>query len=218
MPDPTGSRDRDHRRCIPSGTRGSWRTTAGRPRPRRGRRCSRATGAGSATRPPGRTARDRESAVGGQAPAAMVLSCADSRVPAELVFDLGLGDLFVVRTAGQVVDDAVRGTLAYGAGALGIPLLVVLGHSHCGAVKAAVSVAAGGDTPAPAPLGWLVGDIAPVCSGEGDEAVAAAVDANVRREVEQLGTEPALGELVRDGRLTIVGARYDLETGAVVGL
>ena len=92
---------------------------------------------------PRRSAEVRAAVVSGQEPMAMVLSCSDSRVPAELVFDLGLGDLFVVRTAGQVVDDAVLGTLAFGAGALGIPLLVVLGHSQCGAVKAAVSVAGG---------------------------------------------------------------------------
>ncbi|ANY08745.1 carbonic anhydrase [Pseudonocardia sp. HH130630-07] len=173
-------------------------------------------------RGPHRTSADRASAVAGQAPVAMVLSCADSRVPTELLFDVGLGDLFVVRTAGQVVDDAVRGTLAYGAGALGIELLVVLGHSHCGAVKAALSVAAGGPSPEPAPLGGLVGAITAVCGTGGDgtdqETVAAAVDANVRREVEQLSTEPALASLVGDGRLTVRGARYDLETGAVVEL
>lgn len=169
------------------------------------------------SRGPHRAAEDRAAAVAGQAPIATVLSCSDSRVPPELVFDLGLGDLFVVRTAGQVVDDAVRGTLAYGVGALEIPLLVVLGHAQCGAVKAAVSVAGGADTPEPAPLGRLVGDIVPVCTGApGEDAVAAAVDANVRRVVEQLSSEPTLAGSVRDGALTVVGARYDLGTGAVV--
>lgn len=168
---------------------------------------------------PRRSAEVRASMVSGQEPLAMILSCSDSRVPAELVFDLGLGDLFVVRTAGQVVDDAVRGTLAFGAGALGIPLLVVLGHSQCGAVKAAVSVAGGEPAPAPATLGALVGDIVPVCVGDGaepDADVAAAVDANVRRVVAQLTADPSLSGAVCNDRLTIVGARYDLESGAVV--
>ncbi|MCM3848907.1 carbonic anhydrase [Pseudonocardia sp. DR1-2] len=165
---------------------------------------------------PRRSAEERAAAVAGQTPAAMILSCSDSRVPAELVFDLGLGDLFVVRTAGQVVDDAVLGTLAFGAGALGIPLLVVLGHSQCGAVKAAVSVAAGQPAPAPSTLGALVGDIVPVCEGEGEGAVAGAVDANVRRVVAQLTADPSLSGAVCNNHLTIIGARYDLETGAVL--
>lgn len=168
-------------------------------------------------REPRRSAEERAAVVAGQTPAAMILSCSDSRVPAELVFDLGLGDLFVVRTAGQVVDDAVRGTLAFGADALGIPLLVVLGHSQCGAVKAAVSVAGGEPTPGPATLGALVGDIVPVCAGDGDQdGVPAAVDANVRRVAAQLTADPSLSGAVCNNRLRIVGARYDLETGAVV--
>ena len=168
---------------------------------------------------PRRSAEVRASMVSGQEPKAMILSCSDSRVPAELVFDLGLGDLFVVRTAGQVVDDAVLGTLAFGADALGIPLLVVLGHSQCGAVKAAASVARGEPAPAPGTLGALVGDIVPVCVGDGtdrDADVAAAVDANVRRVVAQLTAEPSLSGAVCNGWLRVVGARYDLETGAVV--
>lgn len=168
---------------------------------------------------PRRSAEVRASVVSGQEPMAMILCCSDSRVPAELVFDLGLGDLFVVRTAGQVVDDAVRGTLAFGAGALGIPLLVVLGHSQCGAVKAAVSVAGGEPAPVPATLGALVGDIVPVCVGDGtdpDGDVAAAVDANVRRVVAQLTADPSLSGAVCNDRLRIVGARYDLETGSIL--
>lgn len=170
---------------------------------------------------PRRSAEERAGVIAGQTPDAMILSCSDSRVPAELVFDLGLGDLFVVRTAGQVVDDAVRGTLAFGAAALGIPLLVVLGHSQCGAVKAAVSVAGGGPAPEPATLGALVGDIVPVCVGTGADAeadVAAAVDANVRRVVAQLTADPSLSGAVCNNRLTIIGARYELETGAVVAV
>lgn len=174
---------------------------------------------------PRRSAADRAALVAGQAPMAMVLSCSDSRVPTELVFDQGLGDLFVVRTAGQVVDDAVRGTLAFGADALGIGLLVVLGHSRCGAVKAAVGVAGGAPAPGPATLGALVGEIVPVCDGadpaaggDPDAAVAAAVDANVRRVVAQLSADPALSGAVGADRLGLVGARYDLETGAVVAV
>ncbi|MFP5022067.1 carbonic anhydrase [Pseudonocardia phyllosphaerae] len=175
------------------------------------------------TEGPHRSTDVRASLVDGQEPVAMVLSCSDSRVPAELVFDQGLGDLFVVRTAGQAVDDAVLGSLAFGAGPLGIPLLVVLGHSRCGAVKAAVSVASGGAAPTPSTLGSLVADIVPVCEGGGAEAnadpnadVAAGVDANVRRVVAQLTASPSLAGAVCSGRLRVVGARYDLETGEVV--
>lgn len=168
---------------------------------------------------PRRSAEERAAVVAGQTPMAMILSCSDSRVPAELLFDQGVGDLFVSRTAGQVVDDAVRGSLAFGAGALGIPLLVVLGHSGCGAVKAAVGVAGGAAAPTPSTLGALVGDIVPVCVGDGtdpDADVAAAVDANVRRVVAQLSADASLSGAVCNNRLTIVGARYDLATGAVV--
>ncbi|RIQ11280.1 carbonic anhydrase, partial [Jiangella rhizosphaerae] len=90
----------------------------------------------------------RESLVSGQHPIACVLSCADSRVAPELVFDQGLGDLFTVRSAGEVLDDAVVGSIEYAVEHVAVPLVVVLGHAGCGAVRAAVEVVRGGPAPA----------------------------------------------------------------------
>ena len=136
----------------------------------------------------------------GQYPFATVLTCADSRVPAELVFDQGVGDLFVVRTAGHVVDDAVRGTLGYGAHVLRTPLVVVLGHTSCGAVTAAYERL---DVHA---------DVAPVVTRIGATALAApsleaAISAHVDSTVHYLRP--------RVQSVQVVGAVYDLATGHV---
>ncbi len=161
----------------------------------------------------------RTELVGGQQPCAIVLSCADSRVPPELVFDQGLGDLFTVRTAGQVLDAAVLGTLVFGVGELGVPLLVVLGHAACGAVAATVDAADSGTT-VPGHLGALVDAITPSVPADGDRGarVAAGVDANVARVAEQLRADPELAGPVSEGRLRVVGARYDLDSGHVTWL
>jgi len=159
----------------------------------------------------------RRSLVAAQHPFATVLSCVDSRVPPELVFDQGLGDLFTVRTAGEVLDDAVLGSIAFGAGELRIPLLVVLGHSSCGAVGAAVAAVDAGEE-GPGHLAYLVEAIAPSVPPQGPERaarVAAAVDENVRRVVHTLRHDSDLEKSVTAGGLTIVGARYDLDSGAV---
>jgi len=153
-----------------------------------------------------------------QHPFAMVLGCADSRVGPEQLFDRTLGDLFVVRVAGNVADDAVMGSLEYGAEHLHVPLLVVLGHERCGAVSAAVE---GGE--APGHVAALVHAIAPAVAAARKEAGARADDlvdpsvrANVRLVVAQLRKEShLLAELERAGKLKIVGARYDLDTGEV---
>ncbi|OLL70908.1 Carbonic anhydrase [Pseudonocardia sp. Ae168_Ps1] len=154
--------------------------------------------------------------VGGQHPFATVLCCVDSRVPPELVFDQGLGDLLTVRTAGQVLDDAVRGSLEFGRAELGIPLVVVLGHTSCGAVAAAVDAAAAGEEPS-GRLGFLVDAIAPAlpASGTREERIAAGVDENVRRIVAVLRADPDLSGPGSGGVPTVVGARYDLGTGRV---
>jgi carbonic anhydrase len=155
----------------------------------------------------------------GQHPFATVLSCVDSRVPPEIVFDQGLGDLFVTRTAGQVVDHAVLGSIQYGVAELKIPLLVVLGHEKCGAVKATVeaveknSPAMGNDIDA------LVAAIKPaVQKAEADKATD-ALDASVRNNVANivtaLGGAAVISAAVAAGSLKIVGARYDLDTGEV---
>lgn len=152
----------------------------------------------------------------GQAPFASVLGCADSRVPLEIVFDRGLGDLFVVRTAGQVVGPAVLGSLEFGANVLNIPLIFVLGHERCGAVQAAMD--AGGKPEAPGAIGSLIEAIAPAVASADPSApdpLDAAVRANVENVVWQLGDSPILSGLLAQGRLRIVGGRYELATGRV---
>lgn len=161
-------------------------------------------------------ARQRELAAG-QHPHAQILSCADSRVPPEIIFDQGLGDLFVVRVAGNVATDTEIGSLEYGAEHLHIPLLVVLGHESCGAVTAAVQ---GG--PPEGHIAALVDLIKPAVEktrGLPGDPVANAVRTNVELVVKQLrASTPILSELVAHGKLKIVGGVYSLETGKVTWL
>jgi carbonic anhydrase len=153
----------------------------------------------------------------GQHPFAMIFSCVDSRVPPELVFDEGLGDLFVIRTAGQVIDNAVLGSLEFGVAELGIPLLMVLGHEKCGAVKATLE-AVEAEATAPAEINFLVEAIRPAIEMseelEGDH-LANAVHVNVELVVEQLNQSAILSDAVAQGALQIIGAIYDLDTGLV---
>ena len=149
-----------------------------------------------------------------QKPIAVVVSCSDSRVPPEIVFDQDLGDLFVVRTAGNVVGDLELGSIEYAVEHLGTPLIVVLGHQRCGAVTAAVK---GGE--AEGHIAAIVKAIAPAVAeskGQSGDAVDNAIRANVRDLVRQLRTsEPVLSHFAHDGKLKIVGGRYDLDTGKV---
>ncbi|MER7895532.1 carbonic anhydrase [Streptomyces sp. NPDC096046] len=152
----------------------------------------------------------------GQHPFAVVLGCIDSRVPPELVFDQGLGDLMTVRTAGEVLDEAVLGSVAYGVLELGIPLVVVLGHQSCGAVRAAVEAEQSGQH-LPAHMQYLVDRIRPAIDHrqEGDARIDATVSANVRLVRSRLAAEPELAAKADAGRLAIVGARYELTTQTV---
>jgi carbonic anhydrase len=161
----------------------------------------------------------RATLASGQHPFACVLSCVDSRVPPEIVFDQGLGDLFVTRTAGQVVDHAVLGSIQYGVAELKIPLLVVLGHEKCGAVKATLEAVEKKSPAGGTDIDVLVTAIKPaVQKAEADKA-ADMLDASVRNNVgnivRDLGTKAILGAAVAAGTLKIVGARYDLDTGEV---
>ena len=159
----------------------------------------------------------RRELLSGQHPHAEILSCSDSRVPPELIFDQGLGDLFIVRVAGNVATDTEIGSLEYGAEHLHIPLLVVLGHESCGAVTAAVQ---GG--PPEGHIAALVTLIAPAVDktrGLSGDPVANAVRMNVNMVVKQLrSSTPILSELVAHGKLKIVGAVYSIETGSVTWL
>lgn len=149
-----------------------------------------------------------------QHPFATILSCADSRVPGEIVFDQGIGDIFDVRIAGNIATPEAIGSIEYAAVLLSTPLLMVLGHERCGAVTAAVQ----GDA-LPGEIGSFVKAILPavdkVKSQSGD-AVENAVVANVLYQIEQLQQRSALlAERVQAGTLKIVGGRYDLDTGEV---
>jgi len=147
---------------------------------------------------------------GDQKPFAAILSCADSRVPVELLFDQGFGDLFVVRNAGNVAAPQEFASLEYGAAVLGVKLLLVLGRSSCGAVKAAI---AGG--PVPGQISVLYQHIRPaVESGGGD--LAKTVAGNVRFQAAMLAqASPVIAELVQQERLRVAGGVYDLATGLV---
>ncbi|MDX2114335.1 MAG: carbonic anhydrase [Planctomycetota bacterium] len=161
----------------------------------------------------------RAAVAAGQNPFVSVLSCADSRVPVERLFDRGIGDVFVVRVAGNVADTDEIGTLEYGVGHLHTPLVVVMGHTSCGAVKAVLSGAeVHGSIPG------LVDNIIPAVEWikknrpelTGDALVNAAIEANVWQAMDDLITGSSeLREHVRSGKTMVVGAVYDLSSGKV---
>lgn len=162
---------------------------------------------------------ERARLAGQQAPWASILSCADSRVPPELVFGgLGLGQLFVVRNAGHLPDAATLGTLEYGCSVLGVPLIVVLGHERCGAVAAACA-AVRDQARFPGHIGALVEAIVPaaraVLDQPGDFADN-AVRENARRTAQAIATRSALiAQGVAEGKVGVVAGRYDLDSGQV---
>ncbi len=148
-----------------------------------------------------------------QHPFAAILCCADSRVPAEMIFDVGLGDLFVVRIAGNVVSPRVMGSLEYSTKILGSQLIIILGHERCGAVTAAVE-----NTIVEGEIGTFVDDIKPAVArvkGMKGDRIDNAVIANVQYQLEVLNKSKLLTALVSEGKLKIVGGRYDLDTGEV---
>jgi carbonic anhydrase len=155
----------------------------------------------------------------GQHPYATILGCSDSRVPPELVFDAGFGELFIIRVAGNVVSAEVLGTLQYAAMHLSTPLFVVLGHEGCGAVEAALAGRRPG-TIHPARIARLVEDIQPALN-QIDASITpaaqldAAVEANVRWSMQQVRETPEGRERMEEGMLKLVGAVYELHTGHV---
>ena len=165
-------------------------------------------------------ARARRAAVAeGQTPHAIVLGCSDSRIPPETVFDQRLGDVFVVRIAGNVPDDFGLASIEYAVAHFGSPLLIVLGHDACGAVQATLDVATGRAAMPPGHLGKLVQALGPavqsVLSHDGNQ-LANAVVANIRAVARSLtGRSPVLQKSVAARKLKIVGARYSLSSGVV---
>ena len=174
---------------------------------------------GGAIRPQLTGAERRAALVHEQRPFCVLVGCSDSRVSPELLFGRGLGELFIVRNAGNVVDLAAMGSIEYGVAVLGAPLIVVLGHERCGAVQAAVDVVER-DATYPGSIGQMIEPILPAVirarrDGEHD-LLDRSVRYNVRRIVERLRTtEQMLQEPQLQGRLKIVGARYDLDDGSV---
>jgi carbonic anhydrase len=163
-------------------------------------------------------AKRREELANSQHPFAVVLGCADSRVPPEIVFDQGLGDLFVVRVAGNVIDDHALGSIEYAVDHLSVRLIVVLGHQRCGAVLAAKeTIAAKGR--APAHIQSLVTAIEPAVEATAKDDLEATVRANVKNVVQALrSSTPVLKAKVDSGELRVVGAYYSLDTGSVTFL
>ena len=153
-----------------------------------------------------------------QQPLAVILGCSDSRVPPEVIFDQGLGDLFVIRLAGNVADNLALGSIEYAVEHLGAPLVMVLGHSRCGAVSTAVQVVEKG-AQTPGHVASLVEAIWPAVNkmrGRPGDLLDNAITANVALVVERLrATPPILSASVQNGKLRIIGARYDLDTGVV---
>ncbi|HEV3256687.1 MAG TPA: carbonic anhydrase [Gemmataceae bacterium] len=157
----------------------------------------------------------------GQNPMAVIVGCADSRVSPEILFDQGVGDLFVVRVAGNVIRGAgaaIKGSIEYAVAELGVSLVMVLGHTQCGAVKAALKHIDAKDV-LPGAINGLVNTIKPAVTrakGQAGDALENAIRANVEIGVQRLKSlEPILAGPVRKGKVKVVGGVYNLRTGGV---
>ncbi len=160
---------------------------------------------------------ERAKLVAGQTPHTIVFSCVDSRVPPQQVFDADPGELLTIRTAAHVVDEAALGSIEFGVWGLKIPLLLVMGHTGCGAVTAATAPA---DPAAPLPgsIGYLAEAITPAVQAarvQGGDLIDTAVAINVRLTVERLMQSPVIATAVTEGSLQVVGTVYELATGEV---
>jgi carbonic anhydrase len=148
-----------------------------------------------------------------QEPFAAILGCADSRFPAEILFDRGVGDIFVCRVAGNVTTPEEKGSLEFGTLVLGAKVLMVVGHENCGAVKAAIT---GGELPGQ--IGSLTQAIKPAVESSknqpGDKVVN-AVKENIKLQASRLKDSPVISGLIQEGKLLVVGGYYDLDTAAV---
>jgi carbonic anhydrase len=166
---------------------------------------------------PNQTIAQRQAVAQKQTPFALIFSCVDSRVPPELVFDQGLGDLLVVRTAAHVIDNAALGSIEFGIAELGIPLLVILGHERCGAVTAAIQ-AIDHQQAAHGSIQSLIEYMRPSvlkARGQGDTRLTSAIRNNIIYTLHMLSQSEIISDAANTGKLTIVGSYYDLDTGAV---
>ncbi|HNW34241.1 MAG TPA: carbonic anhydrase [Candidatus Ozemobacteraceae bacterium] len=163
---------------------------------------------------PDQSSQRRTELAQGQHPFAVIVCCSDSRLPPEIIFDQGLGDLFVIRLAGNVLDDAALGSIEYAVEHLGVKLVMVLGHERCGAVEATIK---GGE--APGHIGSLVKAIQPAVDkvkNQPGDLTDNVVRENINMVVQQVkSSEPILSELTKSGAVSVIGARYDLDDGVV---
>jgi carbonic anhydrase len=164
-------------------------------------------------------AKQRDQVAKGQTPWAVILTCSDSRLPPELLFGgVGLGELFVARNAGNLADTATMGTIEYGTGNLGAPLVVVMGHQRCGAVAAACDVVTKHAT-FPGSIGPMVKAIVPAAKavyGKGGDFVDNTVRESARRTAAEIATKSKIASrLVKSNKVKVVAAYYDLDNGRV---
>jgi carbonic anhydrase len=168
---------------------------------------------------PGRSPKEFLALAEGQAPLAIIIACADSRVAPELIFDQGVGDLFVVRIAGNLVSGpAIKGSIEFAVAELGARLIMVLGHSKCGAVKAAIEHIDAKDA-LPGSIGELIDPIRPAVTavaGRPGDKLNNVIRANVEMGVKRLQTlDPIVSKYAKTGELKVVGATYELSTGLI---
>ncbi|RFA20086.1 carbonic anhydrase [Subtercola boreus] len=164
----------------------------------------------------------RNSLAAQQTPHVALFGCSDSRLAAEIIFDQGLGDLFVVRNAGQVISESVVGSLEYAVGVLGVDLIVVLGHDECGAVRAAIDAENPANPPLPPHIANLISAITPAVKRVSRESAAAGTDVSAhlvgRYHLQDtvagiLESSEMISDAIAEGRLAIVGANYRLAEG-----
>lgn len=168
--------------------------------------------------------RRRQLLVTDQEPFAIILGCSDSRVPAEIIFDQGLGDLFVIRVAGNIVAPSQVGSIEYAVEKFGAPLVIVLGHSNCGAIQSTLDALAGKGDTSSHNLNSIVSRIKPVIEtlyetdlkNDEEQLMKYSVRANIRASVTHIRySSPILERLVQQGKVAVVGAEYSLATGEV---
>lgn len=163
---------------------------------------------------PNQSTERRNEVAKGQKPFAVIVGCSDSRIPPEIIFDQGLGDLFVIRVAGNIVDDVALGSIEYAVSHLGSQLVVVLGHSKCGAVTATVQ---GGE--AHGHIGSIVRAIAPAverAKAETGDLTDNSIRANALLVADQIkSSKPILSEMIQNGKIEVVSAYYDIDSGKV---
>ncbi|MBC7621431.1 MAG: carbonic anhydrase [Candidatus Saccharibacteria bacterium] len=160
----------------------------------------------------------RDKSAKGQTPWATIVSCADSRVPPELLFGgVGVGELFVARNAGNMADTATMGTIEYGSAVLGVPLILVLGHERCGAVAAACEVVEK-STKFPASIKPMVDAIVPAAKamkGKPGDFVENTVRESAKRTAAKIAASPIVADLIKKGKVKVMAGRYDLDDGKV---